>query len=123
MAYNKAHGITPVTVRKAITEGIEAIVKQRKAEEEATGITGEVLDKAETIRELETEMEALAEQLRFEEAAELRDKILELQGKKVERGIGGLRRKKRGPRSAPSKAMRGMEAPARYGRGPGRRWK
>jgi excinuclease ABC subunit B len=116
LAYNAEHHITPATVKKAITEGIEAIVKQRHAEEDATGISGDTLDRAEQIRLLEEEMERLAEELRFEEAAELRDKILELEGKKAERGIGGLKRKQRGRRAPPPKAEHGMEAPGIYGR-------
>ena len=116
VAYNQAHNITPVSVRKAIGEGIEAIVKMRQAEQSATGIDGDQIDSAETIKALEEEMERMAEELRFEEAAALRDKILKLQGKNVpDRGIGGLR-KKRGRSAPPAKADRGMEAPAPYGR-------
>ena len=116
LAYNAAHNITPVSIRKAITEGIEAIVRQGRVEEEATGISGETLDTAAQIKEIEEEMERMAEELRFEEAAELRDKILLLKGEKVERGIGGLRQRRRGARGAPAKADRGMEAPAPYGK-------
>jgi excinuclease ABC subunit B len=122
VAYNTAHGITPVSIRKAITEGIEGIIRMRRAEEEATGMAEEKLVSAETIREMEEEMERMAGELRFEEAAKLRDHILQLQGKNVpDRGIGGLR-KKRGRKAAPAKADRGMEAPAPYGKS-GRRWK
>jgi len=122
LKYNAAHGITPVSVRKAITEGIEAIVKMRDVEEQASGIGGETLDKAEQIKLMEEEMERAAEELRFEDAAQLRDKILRLKGEKVpERGIGGLRSKRsRNKRGPPAKADRGMEAPAPYGK---KRWK
>jgi excinuclease ABC subunit B len=120
LEYNQAHGITPATIRKAVTEGIEAILKEDQAEEDALGVPREELDKAETIRLLEEEMERLAAELRFEEAAVLRDKILTLQGQAVTQGIGGLRRKPRGRRAAPDRAMRGMEAPPPYGR---RRWR
>ncbi|MGD0090428.1 MAG: helicase-related protein, partial [Planctomycetota bacterium] len=117
LEYNAAHNITPVSIRKAITEGIEAIVKQRVLEEEVTGINGARLATAEEIKTLEEEMERLAEELRFEEAAELRDRILELEGQaRPQPGIGGLRRKKRTPRGVPAKAEHGMEAPAAYGR-------
>jgi excinuclease ABC subunit B len=120
-AHNKRHNITPVSIRKAITEGIEGIIRQRKMEAEITGLPGDTLDKTEQIRLLEEEMERMADELRFEEAAQLRDKALELKGGKVvERGIGGLR-KKRGKRGAPGKAMRGAEAPAPYGRKPPRK--
>ena len=54
----------------------------------------------------------MAEELRFEEAAALRDRVLELKGEKVQKGIGGLRRKPRGKRGAPAKSMRAAEAPA-----------
>ncbi|HYG74885.1 MAG TPA: excinuclease ABC subunit UvrB [Planctomycetota bacterium] len=122
VAYNTKHGITPISIRKAIGEGIEAIIKQRQIEEQASGIGAMTLDKAEQIKLMEEEMERAADELRFEEAAHLRDKILELKGEKVpDRGIGGLRKKKsRGPRGAPAKADRGMEAPAPYGK---RKWR
>ncbi len=116
LAYNKEHHITPVTIKKAITEGIEEIVKIRRAEEKATGLSEDTLDKTEAIKTLEEEMERLATELRFEEAAALRDRILELQGQKVESKGGvlsGLRKKRRG---APSQAERGREAPAPYGK-------
>ncbi|MBE7464615.1 MAG: excinuclease ABC subunit UvrB [Planctomycetes bacterium] len=118
LAYNREHGITPQGIQKAIGEGIEEILKLREAEEDATGIPADRIDQAETIKLLEEEMERLAGELRFEEAADLRDKILQLQGQPVERGIGGLRksRKKRGARAAPAQSMRGMEAPAPYGK-------
>ncbi|HEY3320070.1 MAG TPA: excinuclease ABC subunit UvrB [Planctomycetota bacterium] len=117
LQYNTEHNVTPVSIRKAITEGIEAIVKQRDVEENVSGISGQAIDKAERIKLLEEEMEKLAEELRFEEAAQLRDEILKLKGEQVpQRGIGGLRKKHRGPFGAPSKAERGMEAPAPYGR-------
>ena len=117
LEFNAAHNITPVSIHKAITEGIEAIVRQRELEEEVTGIGGDKLATVEEIKLLEEEMEQLAEGLRFEEAADLRDRILQLKGEALpQRGIGGLRRKKRSPRGVPAKAERGMEAPAPYGR-------
>jgi len=128
LAYNEAHGITPTTVYREITPGIEEIVASRAAEEAATGYGSETLDKLETLKGLEAEMERLAEELRFEEAAELRDKILTLQGQKVERGIGGLKRKRgrRSPRANLPNAERGMEAQVpgdAESAGPGRRWR
>jgi len=114
--YNAANNVTPISIRKPITEGIEGIIRQRQIEEEITGIDGQTLDKVEQIKALEEEMEKFAEELRFEEAADLRDKILELKGEPKGQGIGGLRRKPRGKRGAPAKADRGMEAPAPYGK-------
>lgn len=114
LAFNQKHGITPQTIVRAISDGIETIISQRDADELEHDITGIPIDKlalAEQIQTLEIEMEHLAEELRFEEAAQLRDKILELKGvAKPERGIGGLR-KKRGKRAGPPKAQRGQFAP------------
>src|ERR1043165_7408229 len=94
LAYNAAHGITPKGIHKAISEGIEAIISQRDSielEHQITGISGEKLERAEQIKALEEQMQNLAEELRFEEAAQLRDRILDLKGeKRIERGIGGL---------------------------------
>ena len=127
LAYNSAHNITPQTIHRAITDGIEAILAQRDEralEESITGIDSATLDKVEQIKTLEGEMEALADELRFEEAANLRDRILELKGEaRPQRGIGGLR-KMRGKRAAPAKALRlpprpgllAAEEPAPYGR-------
>jgi excinuclease ABC subunit B len=116
LAYNQQHGIEPKTIVRPVTEGIEAILKEREAEEEATGIGAETLDKVEYIKQLEEEMERLAEDLRFEEAAQLRDRILELQGQKLGLQLGTLGRKPKGRRRYPDNALRGMEAPAPYGR-------
>jgi len=93
LAYNAEHGITPETIRKAITDGIAEIVKARQVEEEAVGAG---YDRAELVRELEGQMYAAADGLRFEEAARIRDKIMEIQGKKKamrerERGRGRKR--------------------------------
>ncbi|HLX63251.1 MAG TPA: excinuclease ABC subunit UvrB [Planctomycetota bacterium] len=131
LAYNAQHGITPQGIHKEIGEGIEAILAQRDSvelEHEITGISGDKLERAEAIKVLEEEMEHMAEELRFEEAARLRDRILDLKGeKKIERGIGGLRRK-RNKRATVPKSMRGTAAalefpellaaedPAQYGR-------
>ncbi|RIK74953.1 MAG: excinuclease ABC subunit B [Planctomycetota bacterium] len=87
-AYNKEHGITPETIRKAIRSGIEADVKAHREANEAVGrgdeaqyITEEFLD------ELEAEMLAAAESLEFERAAALRDRIEQMResiGKRVD---------------------------------------
>jgi len=78
-AYNQEHGITPETVRKKISAGIEQEAAKRRKntaavrdESEAVYITVEYVDS------LEQEMLAAAEALEFEKAASLRDRVLQL---------------------------------------------
>jgi excinuclease ABC subunit B len=85
--YNEEHGITPETVKKHIRAGIEsAVAAHREAnaavgrEDESEYITEEFLN------ELEAEMLGAAENLEFERAAALRDRITQLRdsvGQKV----------------------------------------
>jgi excinuclease ABC subunit B len=81
MAYNAEHGITPETIRKAIRRGIEEEIQARKIEREAAGQSETQYVTQEYIAELEAEMLAAAESLEFERAAQLRDRIQELQRK------------------------------------------
>jgi len=77
-AYNREHGITPETIRKAVRAGIEAEVEGRRAVRLAVHLSQEDFARTELVRELETEMHKAAESLEFERAAELRDRIQEL---------------------------------------------
>jgi excinuclease ABC subunit B len=77
LAYNTAHGITPETIKKAIRRGIEDEIAARRIEREATGAADETAYVTqEYLQELEAEMLTAAENLEFERAADLRDKIL-----------------------------------------------
>ncbi len=79
MAYNKEHGITPETIKKAIRRGIEDEISAQKIVQEAAGIGSETqYVTQEFLNELEAEMLTAAENLEFERAASLRDRILEL---------------------------------------------
>ena len=78
LAFNRAHGITPQTIRKAIRQGIEAQIQGRRTAREAVRLSRQDFARTELVRELEAEMHRAAERLDFERAAELRDRIQEL---------------------------------------------
>ena len=81
VAYNEEHGITPETIVKGIsdiTEFLESeskVPKSRRRRRAATPSEMEPAEIEQTIVELEEEMLAAAEDLRFEYAAKLRDEI------------------------------------------------
>ncbi len=83
MAYNKLHGITPVSVRSAIANSIEDEVEAQKFVQEAAGVAEQDYATAEFLEELQKEMLEAAGGMEFERAAELRDKIARLKGEKV----------------------------------------
>ena len=75
--FNKAHGITPKTIRKGVREMVEI----SHSAEEASKLSKKKLsdrERAETIARLEKEMKAASKMLEFEYAALLRDQIIEL---------------------------------------------
>src|SRR5262249_13307451 len=75
-AYNKEHGITPATIKKAIHAGIEATASAHAEANAKVGRTDEtVYITEEYITELEGEMMAAAEAMEFERAAAIRDRI------------------------------------------------
>jgi len=79
LKHNKQNNITPRTIQKSIRKSIDDEVASRKVareivrEEEAEYITQEYL------RELEEDMLQAANELNFEKAAEIRDRIIKLQ--------------------------------------------
>ena len=77
--YNEEHGITPKTIKKSIRDSIEAT---KVADEEVVyGIkeTDNIEEIKENIANLQNEMMEAAQNLQFERAAELRDKIKQLE--------------------------------------------
>ena len=79
--FNKAHGITPRTIRKSVREMVEI----SHSAEEASQLSKKKLsdrERAETIARLEKEMKAASKMLEFEYAALLRDQIIQLRGGK-----------------------------------------
>jgi excinuclease ABC subunit B len=84
LAYNAEHGITPETIRKAIRAGIEEEIIARKTAQEAAGHAEDFVTQ-EYLEELHAQMLQAAEELHFERAAQLRDRIAELKGQPVAR--------------------------------------
>lgn len=83
-AYNKEHGITPETIKKAVRDVIEVTTKVQAELEEFKEVDLLTLTKkelAEYAGKLEKEMRAAAKDLEFERAAILRDKLLEVKAK------------------------------------------
>ncbi len=77
--YNREHGITPETVKKAIHAGIEAEAAAHAEANAKVGRTDEtVYITEEYIAELEAEMMTAAEAMEFERAATIRDRITQL---------------------------------------------
>ena len=93
MAYNEEHGITPVTIQKAVADIMEGAYatgaggakKFAAIAEEVAEYAGLSPDKlAKEIKKLEKQMHQHAQDLEFEEAAKLRDRIRVIQ----ERNLG-----------------------------------
>ena len=78
LAYNAEHGITPETIKKAIKRGIEEEIAAQRVITEAVGVSETQYVTQEFLNQLEREMHAAAQNLEFERAAQLRDRILEL---------------------------------------------
>jgi excinuclease ABC subunit B len=100
--YNREHNITPETVRKAIRAGIEADMEARAKANAAVGRTDETLYVTEEyIAELQTQMLAAADEMDFERAAVLRDRIKTMQsaiGKSVTEAEASAAKEPRGGR-------------------------
>jgi len=79
VAYNEANGITPETIQKAIRKGIEEEIAANNLVQNTAGVNETYYVTQEFINELEGEMMKAAEGLEFERAAQLRDRIMQLQ--------------------------------------------
>jgi excinuclease ABC subunit B len=77
LAYNQEHNITPRSVSRAVEESLSSRFGAEKAAAVINDAGGN-FDVTETLRELEEEMLAAANNLEFEKAALLRDQIREL---------------------------------------------
>jgi len=85
LAYNEEHDITPLSIVKGVSDIAEFLTleqphvpssKRRRGGAKVEGMSREELERL--VIELEEEMFAAAEELRFEYAAKLRDEIKDL---------------------------------------------
>lgn len=80
MAYNKEHGITPQTIKKAVRDLIsiskEVAKEEVRFEKDPESMNRKELEKL--IADVQKKMQKAAADLNFEAAAELRDKMIEL---------------------------------------------
>ena len=87
-AYNRKHGITPETVRKAIPDILESIYEADYVTVPMAAEKGEeyvsLLEIPKLISRLKKEMRAAASKLDFEKAAEIRDRIKALEEREME---------------------------------------
>ena len=81
-AYNEEHGITPQTIKKAVRDLISiskaASPGKVKLDKDPESMDRKELEKL--IAEVKKKMTMAAAELNFEEAANLRDRMLELRG-------------------------------------------
>ena len=85
--FNKKHGITPTTIKKAIQDGIDQLADAEELVMNVAGQDDEQYAFSNMISELERQMETAARNLEFEKAAKIRDKITEL---KIPAGLQAL---------------------------------
>ncbi len=101
IAFNEKHGITPTTVKRALETGLEEFFSS--SEENAVfvpALDGSVrtggTTPEEAIRLLQIDMEKAAAEMRYEEAARIRDQLLELKAPISYSGAPAPRRPARG---------------------------
>jgi len=78
LKYNKEHGITPKTIKKEIRKTLTEQIKARQTAQQALQFQADEYDKVELASQIEKEMLEAAQQLDFERAAFLRDRLREL---------------------------------------------
>jgi excinuclease ABC subunit B len=88
LAFNQQHGITPISIKKAVTDILEGALGQGRASTRAFDRVAEELvqygrltpkELEKQVKQLEQQMYKHARDLEFEEAAHLRDQIRHLQ--------------------------------------------
>lgn len=80
--YNTAHGITPLSVSKAVDEGLRSVIPQKDDAKPELDLKKIPKDEYPSlIRDLTGQMELASANLEFEQAAQLRDLIKEIKAK------------------------------------------
>ena len=91
LAYNKKHGITARSIQKAVPDLLgnlcerDYVTLAKAAETPDVYVSDEDFNK--TITKLRKQMKDAAARLEFEQAAQYRDRLLELERRKVELGL------------------------------------
>ena len=99
LKYNADNDIQPETIRKAIRNSLAQEVGARRTAREAVHASESEYDQDELIAELEAEMLTAAEELEFERAAQLRDRIKRLKGEGEPAGEAPPKKTGRGGKS------------------------
>jgi excinuclease ABC subunit B len=112
--YNKEHGITPETIKKAIFAGIEAEAAAHAEANAKVGLTDETkYITEEYIAELEAEMYAAAEAMEFERAAIIRDRIGAMRDQ-IGKPVTAVREEESGGRKRHGKGKKKSGDPAQW---------
>ncbi len=81
-AYNTEHNITPVSVAKALDEGLRALIPKKEVDTPKLDLKRIPKDEyASLVKDLSGQMDLASANLEFEKAAELRDLIAEIRAK------------------------------------------
>jgi len=81
-AYNVEHGITPVSVAKAIDEGLRGLIPKKEDNKPKLNLKKIPKDEYDSlVKDLSAQMDLASANLEFEKAAELRDLIAEVRSK------------------------------------------
>ncbi|MDD2763889.1 MAG: excinuclease ABC subunit UvrB [Opitutaceae bacterium] len=99
LAYNRAHGITPRSVKRSAQASLHVYDGTERAQEPLAVAEGDDADVAAVIAELEEEMQEAAGKLEFERAALIRDQIHSLKSGDFKRPATGGAKKRNGRRA------------------------
>ncbi len=85
LQYNTDNNITPQTIKKAISTALTDQLQARNTAREAIHASNNEYDQTQRLVELEKQMLVAADNMEFELAAEIRDRIFELKGEEPPR--------------------------------------